>query len=97
MNVYTRSTRECAFADLGPELTLAIRKHIEKYKLGDVESALLICCETTSTNQKTGLFANGDETTIAGMFVTTKCCNTSFKKLKHNDRLFSLIQNKKRE
>lgn len=72
MNAYTRSTRECAFADLGPELTLTIRKHIEKYKLGDVESSILICCETTSTSQKTGLFANGDETTIAGMFVTTQ-------------------------
>lgn len=69
MNAYTRSTRECAFADLPPELVTAIRKHIEKYKLGDNESAHLICCETTST-RKTGLFANGLETTVTGMFVT---------------------------
>ena len=35
MNAYTRSTRECTFADLRPELVTAIRKHIEKYKLED--------------------------------------------------------------
>jgi hypothetical protein len=70
MNAYTRSTRECAFGDMRPELATAIRKHIETYKLGEIESSILICCETTSTNQKKGLFANGDETTITGMIVT---------------------------
>jgi len=55
-----------------PELITAIRKHIVKYKLGDVESSLLICCETTSTSQKSGLFANGSEATIAGMLVTAQ-------------------------
>jgi hypothetical protein len=53
-----------------PELMAAIRKHIDAYKLGDIESSLLICCETTSTQQKTGLFTSGNETTTAGMFVT---------------------------
>lgn len=72
MNVYTRSTRECTFMALPPELITAIRKHIEKYKLGDVESSLLICCETTSTSQKSGLFANGSEATITGMLVTAQ-------------------------
>jgi len=72
MNAYTRSTHECAFADLSPELVTAIRKHAEKYKLGDVESAILICCKTSSIRQKSGLFDNGDETTITGMLVTTK-------------------------
>jgi hypothetical protein len=69
MNTYTRSTRECTFAKMRPELTAAIRKHIDAYKLGDIESSLLICCETTSTQQKTGLFTSGNETTT-GMFVT---------------------------
>ena len=70
MNAYTRSTRECTFGDMRPELVTAIRKHVETYKLGDIESSLLIYCETTSICQKTGLFANNDETTITGMFVT---------------------------
>jgi len=72
MNAYTRSTHECTFMALRPELVTAIRKHIEKYKLGDVESSLLICCETTSTIQKSGLFTNGSETTITGMIVTAQ-------------------------
>jgi len=72
MNVYVRSTRECAFADLCPELVAAIRKHIEKYKLGDIESSPLICCETTSTTQKTGLFTKGAETTVTSMLVTAQ-------------------------
>jgi hypothetical protein len=72
MNVYTRSTRECAFANLSPELVTAIREHGEKYKLGDVESSPLICCETTSTTRKTGLFTNGSETTVTGMLVTAQ-------------------------
>jgi hypothetical protein len=53
-----------------PELATAIRKHIETYKLGDIESSLLVNCETTSTYQKTGLFANDNETAITGMLVT---------------------------
>jgi len=72
MNTYVRSTHECTFTDLRPELVTAIRKHIEKYKLGDIESSPLICCETTSTSQKMGLFANGAETTVAGMIVTAQ-------------------------
>jgi len=70
MNAYTRSTRECTFVGLHPELVTAIRNHIEKYKLGDIESSLLICCETTSISQKTGLFTSDSETTVTGMLVT---------------------------
>jgi hypothetical protein len=72
MNAYTRSTLECTFAEMRPELAAAIRRHIETYKLGDIESSLLICCETTSKRQKAGLIANGDETTFTGMLVTTQ-------------------------
>ena len=70
MNAYTRSTRECTFADLPPELVSAIRKHIEKYELEDIESSHLICCETTSSIQKTGFFKRGPEIMIRGMIVT---------------------------
>jgi len=72
MNTFARSTRECTFVDLRPGLVTAIRKHIEKYKLEDIEASLLICCETTSTTQKTDLFANSSETAITGMIVTTQ-------------------------
>jgi len=72
MNAYIRSTSECTFAELRPELVTAIREHIEKYKLEDIETTLQICCETTSTTQKTGLFTNGSETTITSMIVTAQ-------------------------
>ena len=72
MNAYIRSTRECTFTDLRPKIVTAMRKHIEEYKLGDVESSLLICCETTSTIQKTGLFASGSEPTVTGTLVTAQ-------------------------
>ena len=42
------------------------------YNLDDGKSSHLICCEITSTRKKTGLFANGDETKITGMLVTTQ-------------------------
>ena len=72
MNAYTRSTRECEFGELPPELVASIRKHANTYILGDIESSLLICCETTTTRQKAGLFANGGQTSVSGMFVTTQ-------------------------
>jgi len=72
MNVYTRSTRECRFVDLHPELVTAIREHSGKYGLGEVEPALLMCCETTSTIQKTGLFARNPETTLTDMLLTAE-------------------------
>jgi hypothetical protein len=72
MNAYSRSTRECTFADLHPELVRAIRKHVEKFKLGDIESSLLICCETTSTSKKTVLFSSGSAATLTGMIVTAQ-------------------------
>jgi len=72
MNAYTRSTRECKFGDMRHELAVAIRKHSETYKLGDIESSLLVCFETTSTRRKTSLFKNGDETTITAMLITSK-------------------------
>lgn len=72
MNAYTRSTRECTFGDMRPELSIAIRKHIETYQLGDIEASLLICCETTSSYQKASLFASGAEISTTSMFVTPR-------------------------
>jgi hypothetical protein len=72
-------------------LVIAIRKHIEKYKLGDVEASLLICCETTSTTQKTGLFANGYETILSGMMVTAQLLVWTNRKEKGNPLVRSAL------
>ena len=64
MSVPSRKTRECSINDLRPEIVSAIREHAELYKLGNIETNLLICCETTSTEKKGGFFNSGSETTI---------------------------------
>jgi hypothetical protein len=70
MSAYTRTTRECTFRDMSPELQTAIQKHVEKYQLGNVETSFLICCETSSKGQKTGFFSSDSDPILTGMFVT---------------------------
>ena len=70
MGDYIRTTRECSFEDLSPSIVIAIRAHIEKYELGEIESTVLSCCETTSTKQKRGIFGGKGETVITGVMLT---------------------------
>jgi hypothetical protein len=60
MGDYNRSTRECTFSQLRPELVSAIREQVEKQELGDIEAEILACCETTSEKKKKkrGLFGS---------------------------------------
>ena len=61
MGDYLRTTREVMLNELNPVLATAVRAHIEKYELGDINASVLMCCETTSTKQKRGLFARSGE------------------------------------
>lgn len=70
MGEYLRTTRECSIDNLNAVLAAAIRAHIEKYELGDIEASALICCETTSTKQKNGLFGNKTEVILTGVILT---------------------------
>jgi hypothetical protein len=70
MGDYLRTTRECTLDDLQPLLVAAIRGHIEKYELGDVEESALMCCETTSTKKKKGLFGGKAEVILTGVVIT---------------------------
>ena len=70
MGDYLRTTRECTLDDLQPLLVAAIRGHIEKYELGDVEESTLMCCETTSTKKKKGLFGGKAEVILTGVVIT---------------------------
>ena len=72
MGDYLRATRECTLGSLNPTLAASIRAHIEKYELGDVEASALICCETTSTKQKKGLFGRKAEVFLTGMILTSQ-------------------------
>jgi hypothetical protein len=69
MGDYTRSTRECSFEGLGPEMVSAAKAHIEKYELGDI----LACIEATSNKIKKGLFAGpGPKVVRNGIILTPR-------------------------
>ena len=78
MGDYRRSTRECTFVQLRPEIVTAIRDHVQQYELGEVEREALICCETTNERtKKPGLFskmAGGDPDPVhyVGIVVTPR-------------------------
>ncbi len=54
---YTRFTRECSFGQLRPELIRALRDHIQSQKLGNVETDVLMCCETASERKSASRLA----------------------------------------
>jgi hypothetical protein len=71
MNTTTRKTRACTLEALDEKLQAAIRSHETKYGLVDIESDILMCCETTSVHSKKGLFGS-IKTTLSGVYVTPK-------------------------
>ena len=71
MSTVTRTTRVCTIETLNEDLKSAIRAHGAKYGLDDIESNVLMCCETTSISRKTGLFG-GIKTSSSAVFVTSK-------------------------
>lgn len=48
-----RTTRECPFAELRPELAEAIRAHAQRRQWQDWEAAIAACCETTTERTHT--------------------------------------------
>lgn len=71
MNPTTRKTRACTLDTLDEALKDAIRAHAVKYRLDDVQSHILMCCETLSFRHKKGLFG-GIQTTLSAVYVTPK-------------------------
>ncbi len=77
MGDYQRSTRECNFERLRPELVEAIRAYAQQRELGDVEREALICCETTNEKTKSGSFlsklgGDPDKVHYVGIVVTPR-------------------------
>lgn len=78
MGDYRRSTRECRFDHLRPEIIAALRDHAQRYELGDLEREALICCETTNERlKKPGLFdrlvgGDTDPVHVVGIVVTPR-------------------------
>ena len=71
MNTITRTTRACTVETLDTVLKAAIHAHGVKYGLDDIESEVLMCCETTSVNHRTGLFSSM-KTTLSAVYITPK-------------------------
>ena len=65
MDSITRTTRICTFDQMKPELRNALRMHLAQYRLTEIESDILMCCETKSTRQKKGIFGGTEQTESA--------------------------------
>ena len=75
MSDYNRTTRECLVSQLRPELLQAIQNYFQEHKLGDLETEILICCETISKKKSTSrlvswLNGESDTTIHTGMLLT---------------------------
>ena len=71
MNTTSRRTRACTLDTLDEGLKNAIRAHAAKYGLDDLESDILMCCETLSIRPKNGIFG-GIKSTLSAVYVTPK-------------------------
>ena len=69
MATTTRATRECSLNELNPALRDAMRAIATEHAMGDLETGILMCCETTSKSRKKGVFG-GMEDSISAVFVT---------------------------
>ena len=67
----TRRTRACTLDTLDEELKAAIRAHGTKFGLEDIESDILMCCETITVHPKKG-FGGGIRTSLSAVYVTPK-------------------------
>jgi hypothetical protein len=72
---YHRTTRECAWTQLRPELDRAIREHARQHQLDNLATEVLMCCETTMEKMNTGwldplLNGNPDTITYLALLVT---------------------------
>jgi hypothetical protein len=65
----TRTTHACTLEMLNPTLKAAIHAHAAQYRLADLETDVLMCCETVSVSRKTGLFS-GMKTRLSAVYVT---------------------------
>lgn len=71
MNKTTRKTRACTLDTLDEELKAAMSVYAAKHGLNDIETNILMCCETISIRQEKGFFG-GIRTTLSPVYVTPK-------------------------
>lgn len=72
MNTTTCTTRACTIEELDQNLKNALRAYGRQFGLEDIESDVLMCCETKSILQKNGLFGGKEEVTHSAAYITPK-------------------------
>jgi hypothetical protein len=77
MSDYIRNTRECAAKELHPELLQAIQNYFLEHTLGNLQSDIVMCCETISSRKKAGkkiswLDGRQDTTIYTGLVLTSQ-------------------------
>lgn len=77
MSEYERTTRECSPGQLHPELLQAVQKYFHEHDLGDLQTAILRCCETISERKRAGKLVSWlndkqDRTIHTGMLLTSQ-------------------------
>jgi|WetSurMetagenome_2_1015567.scaffolds.fasta_scaffold1007335_1 hypothetical protein len=71
MNDATRKTRTCTLQTLDGMLRSAIRAHAVQFELTDIETEILMCCETLTIHSKKRP-QRGILTTLSAVYVTPK-------------------------
>jgi len=76
MSDYVHTTRECAVNELHPELLQAIQNYFQEHAVGNLQSDVVMCCETVSRRKNAGKavsWLDGKPNTIiyTGMLLTS--------------------------
>jgi hypothetical protein len=72
VNTTTCTTRACTIEELSLNLKNALRAHGQQFDLVDIESDVLMCCETRSVLQKNGMFGGKQEVSFSAAYITPK-------------------------
>ncbi len=75
MSGYIYTTRECSASELQPQLLQAIQDYFQEHAVGNIQSDIVMCCETVSRKKNVGNFISWlddrpDKTTYTGMVLT---------------------------
>lgn len=57
MSDYLRSTRECTFEQLRPEIQRSLEAYFQAKELGEIAAETVLCCETVSEAKEPGWLA----------------------------------------
>jgi hypothetical protein len=77
MSEYIRSTRECSVYQLHPELLQALQSYFQEHQIGNLQSDIVMCCETISRRKNTRkpitwLDGRPDTTIYTGTLLTSQ-------------------------